>query len=135
MTPQQQTQSSCSQRRAVQQAETFLIFALWTHAHSPWERVWGLALAGGIVGSRSWGLVVLHSLSPPGSRSRSQDCCSHRQTAFPLHLGSPRRKETVLPRQCKRCLLLPSRVTVSGSHHSLHPQRCESQSTKGWRKI
>lgn len=52
-------------------------------------------------------------LSSPGSRSRCQDGCSRQQTAFPLHLGSPRRKEIVLPHQCERCLLLPSRATVS----------------------
>lgn len=53
-------------------------------------------------------------LSSRGSRSRCLDGCSRRRAAFPLHLGSPRRREIVLPHQCKRCLLLPSRATVNG---------------------
>lgn len=79
-----------------------------------------------------------------GSRSRCQDGCSHQQTAFPLHLGSPRQKEIVLPHQCKRCLpscrrAPPSRAAQlknrsSGSHHFLQPQRCESQTQKGEKK-
>lgn len=56
------------------------------------------AARGGWRGSRL-SLAVFYSLSPPGSRSCSQDCCSHQQTAVPLHLGSPRRKETVIPRE------------------------------------
>lgn len=66
--------------------------------------------------ARLWVRAALAGSSLPsslGSRSRCQDGCSHRQTAFPLHLGSPRQKEIVLPHQCKRCLPLPSRATVS----------------------
>lgn len=58
----------------------------------------GNAAHGAWRGSRL-SLAVFHSLSPPGSRSCSQDCCGHQQTAVPLHLGSPRRKETVIPRE------------------------------------
>lgn len=49
----------------------------------------------------------------PGSRSRCLDGCSRQRTAFPLHLDSRRRREIVLPHQCKRCLLSSSRATVS----------------------
>lgn len=52
-------------------------------------------------------------LSSPGSRSRCLDGCSRQRAAFPLHLSSPPRRERVLPHQCKRCLLQPSRATVS----------------------
>lgn len=84
-------------------------------------------------------LAAFQSLSPPGSRSCSQDCCSHQQTAVRLHLGSPRRKDTVIPRDLNvvssRCRVPPSQKNHScGSHHSLHPQRYESQSSKAWRK-
>lgn len=99
----------------------------------------GAAARGAWRGSRL-SLAVFHSLSPPGSRSCSQDCCSHQQTAVPLHLGSPRRKETVIPREfnvvSSRRRVPPSRKNrSSGSHHSPHPQGCERHSAKAARKI
>lgn len=110
-----------------------------TRTHRRRERESVVELGGGASrvgwqGSRL-SLAAFQSLSPPGSRSCSQDCCSHQQTAVPLHLGSPCRKETVIPREfnvvSSRCRVPPSQKNHScGSHHSLHPQRYESQSTK-----
>lgn len=120
--------------------------SLWTHTHLPWKRVC-VELRGGRGGAArsAWrgsrlSLAVFHSLSPPGSRSCSQDCCSHQQTAVPLHLGSPRRQETVIPREfnavSSRRRVPPSQKNrSSGSHHSPHPQGCESHSAKAARKI
>lgn len=91
------------------------------HALTKGKRVCGLALAAGAVAVSTlaglWARAVVGDgaslLSSPGSRSRCLNGCSRQRAACPLHLGSPRRRTIALPHQCKRCLLLPSRDTVS----------------------